>query len=106
VSKVADTGPDDSVDATGRPDDGRRGYEVPTFPTCHRGRAIHPPGTGETRSLVVGGTWRVNRRDDVEETTLARAVLGRRVGHQLRAEALGGHWKVMILGVDSEGIWR
>jgi transcription elongation GreA/GreB family factor len=41
-----------------------------------------------------------------EETPLARALLGRRVGDRVRAEAPGGRWTVTILGVDSEGVWE
>jgi transcription elongation GreA/GreB family factor len=45
------------------------------------------------------------RRCISEETPLARALLGRQVGEQVRTEAPGGRWVVTILGVDSEGIW-
>lgn len=45
------------------------------------------------------------RRLISEETPLARALLGRQVGDQVRTEAPGGRWLVTILGVDSEGIW-
>jgi transcription elongation GreA/GreB family factor len=45
------------------------------------------------------------RRWISEETPLARALLGRRVGDRVRTEAPGGRWTVTIVGVDSEGVW-
>jgi transcription elongation GreA/GreB family factor len=45
------------------------------------------------------------RRRISEETPLARALLGRRVGDQVSARTPGGRWEVTIVGVDSEGVW-
>jgi transcription elongation GreA/GreB family factor len=45
------------------------------------------------------------RRCISEETPFARALLGRRVGDEVRTQAPGGRWTVTILGVDSEGVW-
>jgi transcription elongation GreA/GreB family factor len=45
------------------------------------------------------------RRCISDETPFARALLGRRVGDEVRTQAPGGRWTVTILGVDSEGVW-
>jgi transcription elongation GreA/GreB family factor len=80
------------------------------------------PGDGVVRvgSLVrvEGGDvgvewWRIVPQDEAdvmrrrisEETPLARALLGRRVGDQVSARTPGGRWEVTIVGVDSEGVW-
>jgi transcription elongation GreA/GreB family factor len=58
--------------------------------------------------------WRIVAADEADamrrcisqETPLARALLGRRVGEQVLTLAPGGRWTVTILGVDSEGVWE
>ncbi len=41
-----------------------------------------------------------------EETPVARALLGRRLGDHVVTEGPNGRWTVTILAVDSEGVWE